>query len=95
MPVLKGLEEGGHIYRAPLGTQLKMLSWRNRIMMMREPQAVKAKVGNTIFFGILILCLYWDVGGYTQTDMQNLAGAVFFWLVGQLMNNYFNTILVF
>ena len=95
MPVLKGLEEGGHIYRAPLGKQLKLLGWRNKIMLKREPQAVQAKIGNTIFFAILILSLYWDVGAYNAVDMKNLAGAVFFWLVGQLMNNYFNTILIF
>ena len=39
--------------------------------------------------------LYWQTGGPDSVDIQSFAGSVFFWLVGILFSNMFNTILVF
>jgi ABC-type multidrug transport system permease subunit len=39
--------------------------------------------------------LYWQTGGPDPVDVQSFAGSVFFWLVGILFSNMFNTILVF
>jgi hypothetical protein len=40
--------------------------------------------------------LYWQCGvGTDASDIMSFAGSVFFWIVGILMSNMFNTILVF
>jgi ABC-type multidrug transport system permease subunit len=39
--------------------------------------------------------LYWQTGGPDPVSVQSFAGSVFFWLVGILFSNMFNTILVF
>jgi ATP-binding cassette subfamily G (WHITE) protein 1 len=74
---------------------MKQLSIRNRAIIKREPQAFRAKFGNAIFSALLIIMLYWQVGGSDPTSIQNFAGSVFFWLVGMLFSNMFNTILIF
>lgn len=74
---------------------MKQLAFRNRALVQREPQALRAKFGNAIFSALLIIILFWQVGGSDPVDIQNFAGSVFFWLVGLLMSNMFNTILVF
>lgn len=95
MPALDMAREGNLSQMAPFGTQMKWLIFRNKALLKREPQAGRAKIFNAVFTGILIIIIYWHVGGPTGTDLQNFAGSVFFWLVGLLMSNMFNTILVF
>lgn len=55
-----------------------------------------AKIGQSIFVGLLILSIYWDIGGkYDLTGVTNMAGCNFFLLVGLLMNWMFGSILTF
>jgi hypothetical protein len=56
---------------------------------------MRAKLGNAIFSGLLIIMIYWKCAEPTLTGIVNFTGAIFFWLVGLLMSNMFNTILVF
>lgn len=95
MPELDMAREGNNTQMASFGTQMKWLGFRNRALLKREPQAGRAKVGNMIFTALLIIIIYWQVGGPTGMDLQNFAGSVFFWLVGLLMSTMFNTILIF
>ena len=54
-----------------------------------------AKFGNQIFMGVLMLILFWQVGGQDFKSFQNMSGAIFFVIVGQLMGYYFGSILTF
>ena len=63
---------------------------------MREPQALRAKFFSTFFFGVLQMAIFWQVGnGYSASDLNDMAGAVFFWCVILFMGNMFNIILIF
>lgn len=63
---------------------------------MREPQAVMAKIGQSIFVGLLILSIYLNIGtDYSQSGIGNVAGCNFFILVGLFMNWMFGSILTF
>ena len=72
-----------------------MLMWRNRIFNKREPRVSFVKIANSIFFGLLMLSLYYNVGGLNKVDIENMLGAMFFLLVGCLMNYLFGSIMVF
>lgn len=95
MPELDLTRDGNLGQMAPFGLQMKMLHFRNKALLKREPQAGRAKIFNSIFSGVLILAIYWQCAGPTITDITNFTGAIFFWLVGILMSSMFNTILVF
>ena len=47
--------------RAPFSVQLKLLLFRTKIFVRREPQAIIAKMGQAVFVGLLILSLYFGV----------------------------------
>jgi hypothetical protein len=46
---------------APFFTQLKWLAYRNRTLVRREPQAVKARIASTLVVSLMIIALYWKV----------------------------------
>jgi len=49
-----------------------------------------------VFFGILLMFLYWDAMGWSnQTETGNTIGAIFFASTSVFMNNFFGVILVF
>ena len=62
-----------------------------------------AKIGQGVFMGLLVLALYFHIGGdWTDGDVdtvskniQNLAGCNFFLIVGTLMNWLFGSIITF
>jgi hypothetical protein len=74
MPELDMTREGNLTKMAPFGTQMRMLTLRNRALIAREPQAGRAKIFNSIFTALLILIIYWKVGGPTPVDLTNFAG---------------------
>ena len=75
---------------------MKNLLYRSRVFVMREPQAVFAKIGQSIFVGLLILSIYLGIGSDdTATGIGNVAGCNFFILVGLFMNWMFGSILTF
>ena len=68
---------------------------RNKILIKREPAAFMGKIFQGIFIALIILALYWKVGGYTQQDIQSLTGFFFFFAVGAFFGNYFGVIIGF
>ena len=55
-----------------------------------------AKIGQSIFVGLLILSIYLNIGtDYSQSGIGNVAGCNFFILVGLFMNWMFGSILTF
>lgn len=80
----------------PFFKQLALLRERGFIFIKREPNAVSAKFGIAVFFGLLCDMIYWQIGGdYSKKGVSNYAGCNFFLLVGQLMNWMFGSILTF
>ena len=59
MPALDMTREGNLAKMAPFGTQMRMLTLRNKALLAREPQAGRAKIFNSIFSALLILIIYW------------------------------------
>lgn len=80
---------------APFKTQFIQLLKRNRAIVKREPQAMRGKFFSTFFFAFLQMVLFWQVGGYSDADLFDMAGAVFFWCTILFMGNMFNVILIF
>lgn len=69
---------------------------RNRAIIKREPNAMKAKFGSTFFFAFLQMAIFWQCGkDYSYSGVFNFAGAVFFWCTILFMGNMFNVILIF
>ena len=65
-------------------------------MARREPMVAGAKIGQAVFGAFLVMCIYWNAGGWVgQKQIQNTLGAMFFCLTFVTMNNYFGTILIF
>lgn len=63
---------------------------------------VRAKVGQTIFLGLLMAALFWGVGDYfnedgvaTQVAVFDLVGSIFFVCVNQTMMNMMGTVTIF
>jgi len=55
-----------------------------------------AKMGQGVFNGLLILMLYWDIGGkYTLKGLGNISGCNFFIVVGIFFSWLFGSILTF
>lgn len=55
-----------------------------------------AKIGQMVFFGLLLMSLFWQAIGWNNlTNVGNSVGALFFMAVSTFMNNYFGVILVF
>ena len=45
------------------------------MFMRREPGALRAKIGNAIFIGVLMLPIYYGIDNpYDVKDLQNMAG---------------------
>jgi hypothetical protein len=42
-----------------------------------------------------MLAVFWQVAGETLEDFMNMSGAIFFLIVGQTMNYFFGSLLVF
>ena len=62
-----------------------------------------AKIGQGVFMGLLVLSLYFRIGGNwdegdiptVSKNIQNMAGCNFFLIVGTLMNWLFGSIITF
>jgi ABC-type multidrug transport system permease subunit len=48
---------------------MKWLNKRNRILLVREPQAGRARVANALGVAIMMVILYWQVGGASTIEI--------------------------
>ena len=64
------LERASNNNMGSLCHQLNWLFYRAKLFVLREPQAVFAKIGQSCFSGILVLILYWHIGG--KYDIKGL-----------------------
>jgi ABC-type multidrug transport system permease subunit len=62
---------------------------------MRNPQASKARIGQTIIIGLLALSVFYKINGPRFEQRMNMAGSVFFITVNSLMTAFMGTIGLF
>jgi hypothetical protein len=64
--------------------QLKSLFWRAFLNMARNKMVTRVRLGQAVFFGVLVGCIFLRLG-HQQTDIQARTGAIFFTLINQSM----------
>lgn len=70
--------------------------WRNKLLGQREPLAVKAKIGQAVVVGLLIMALWWKGYGWGDpVTAANTTGCLYFANTSLMMQYFFSTILVF
>jgi len=75
--------------------QLKELTKRQRTLLKGDPRVFKAKIGQTIFIGLLILSVFWDLKDDSYNGTVGKLGAAFFLSINQTMMNLMGTVLTF
>eukprot|EP00667_Euglena_gracilis_P002040 EG_transcript_2040 len=65
-------------------TQLKCLFWRAFLNMLRNKMLFRVRLGQVIFFGVFVGCIFLRLG-YDQVSIQARLGAIFFSLINQTM----------
>ena len=81
--------------KASLSIQLRQLFWRADIFIKREPMAMKARLGQAVFMGILVSAVFWQLTSFTKEDISGLEGCMFMISTFMLMNNIMGTVLIF
>ena len=67
---------------------------RNAKLAKREPKMLRARIGQSIFVGILVLCVFWNLND-SKTGIWNKVGCLFFIMIFQTMMNVMGTVLIF
>eukprot|EP00002_Diphylleia_rotans_P039834 TRINITY_DN9333_c0_g1_i3.p1 TRINITY_DN9333_c0_g1~~TRINITY_DN9333_c0_g1_i3.p1 ORF type:complete len:607 (-),score=120.22 TRINITY_DN9333_c0_g1_i3:83-1903(-) len=67
----------GRSGKASFLRQYSVLRQRSWLEAIREPRQIRSWIGQTIFLGIFIGLVYYDLG-YTQTSVQDRLGVLFF-----------------
>jgi len=62
---------------------------------MRNPQASKARIGQGIIIGLLVLAIFFHINGVDRFQRYNVAGCFFFITVNNLMMALMGTIGLF
>ena len=68
---------------------------RNMKLMKREPKMARARVGQSIFVGLLTLAIFWDMDDSDSVGIWNKLGCFFFVVMFQVMMNVMGTVLIF
>ncbi|XP_062574765.1 protein white-like [Saccostrea cucullata] len=69
-------------YQAPFFKQLRHLLWRSWITNIRNPTLVKIKLAESILFAVILGLFYLKTDNhYTQDDVMNINGCIFFAIV--------------
>lgn len=79
--------------KASLYEQFKLLMWRNKMGLKRNPGHGRIKVSQTLFMALLCLALFHDQ--YDYSEARSLIGGLFFVSVNQTMMNMMGTLLTF
>jgi hypothetical protein len=70
--------------------------YRNWVFAMREPQIFLAKLFNQTFFATLMVMVYHGVGKtHSESNLNNMSGAIWFLASGQILGYYFGAMLIF
>lgn len=81
--------------RAPRLTQFKQLILRSHRGVMRNPQASKARIGQGIIIGLMILALYFQINGTDKFHRYNIAACFFFITFNNFTMSLMGTITLF
>lgn len=65
------------------------------MFISREPLAMRARLAQCLFIGVLIAAIFWQLTDFTKQDIQGLEGAMFMISTFMLMANVMGTVITF
>eukprot|EP00128_Syssomonas_multiformis_P002226 Colp12_sorted_trinity150504_noHs@14765 len=93
-PLGKGVHKRSLKMQSSWATQFSILTRRSLANALRNKLIVKAKIGQTIFFSILVGLIFLRLG-HTQSSIQDRQGALFFLAVNAVMSSAMGVLSVF
>ena len=82
--------------KASRSVQFGQLMHRSWIFAKREPRLSRAKIMQTFIIGLLMMGAFWQVNDYSsESSVQNMAGAIYYMTITQMMFNFQPTVIVF
>lgn len=81
-------------YRADWCTQLRAISWRSWISVIKDPLLIKVRLLQTVMVAVLIGLIFFQQN-LDQDGVMNINGALFLFLTNMTFQNVFSVINVF
>lgn len=91
---VRQLKAAGKHDKASTLEQLKLLCWRTSANFRRQPITGRVRLGQNVFFALLMGILFFDLGQSTRA-VQGRVGAIFATLMNQAMGTLMSVILTF
>lgn len=85
-PAWQGADAINH--KASTKVQLDQLMARSWILAKREPRLSRAKLLQTFIVGVLMVGAFWQVNDYSDIEVQDMAGAIYFMTIVQMFLNF-------
>ena len=76
-------------------TEFRELFVRSHKGMVRNPLAVRARVGQTVVMALIAIMLFWQINGVDRKSRYNVVGAAFFFCVSNTMMPLMGTLGLF